>query len=119
MRLLIRILITAFIVVALSNFLPGTQIRDYTTGIWVAVVLGLMNVFVKPILIVLTLPVTVFTFGLFLLVINAFIILLSSSLIGGFIVDGFWWALLFSLLLSFCQSILFSAFRQEPQNPTP
>jgi|SRR5699024_3554603 len=117
MRLLIQILVTAFIVVALSNFLPGTGIENYMTGIWVAIVLGLMNVFVKPILILFTLPVTIFTFGLFLLVINAFIIMICSSLVKGFYVDGFWWALLFSLLLSFCQSILFAAFQNPNQKP--
>lgn len=110
MRLIIRILVTAFIVVALSNFLPGTHIDSYYTGITVAIIIGLMNIFVKPILVILTLPVTIFTFGLFLLVINALIILLSSALITGFLVDGFWWAFLFSILLSFCQSILFAAF---------
>lgn len=113
MKLILRILITAFIVVALANFLPGTGIKNYGTGIWVAIILGLMNVFVKPVLIILTLPVTVITFGLFLLVINAIIILLCSSLVSGFYVDGFWWALLFSLLLSFCQSILFAGFKNS------
>ncbi len=117
MKLIIRILITAFIVVALSNFLPGTHIDNYYTGIWVAIVIGLMNIFIKPLLIILTLPVTIITFGLFLLVINAIIILLSSSLVNGFWVDGFWWALLFSLLLSFCQSILFATFGKQNQNP--
>ncbi len=116
MKLIIRILITAFIVVGLSNFLPGTHIADFWTGIWVAIVLGLINIFVKPLLILLTLPVTVISFGLFLLVINALLILLCSSLVSGFYVDGFWWALLFSLLLSFCQSILFATLRQENQN---
>lgn len=116
MRLLLRILITAFIVVAISNFLPGTHVESYGTGIWVAIALGLINIFVKPVLIIFTLPVTVFTFGLFLLVINAFIILLCSSLVSGFYVDGFWWALLFSLLLSLCQSILFATFPDKNQH---
>lgn len=116
MKTVIRILVTAFIVVSLSNFLPGTHIDSYTTGIWVAIVLGLINIFVKPILIVLTLPVTVFTFGFFLLVINALIILLSSNIVEGFYVDGFWWALLFSLLLSFFQSVLFAALEKGGQN---
>lgn len=116
MRLLIRILVTAFIVVALANFLPGTHIDNYVTGIWVAIALGLMNVFVKPILVIFTLPATVFTFGLFLLAINAFIIMLCSSLVSGFYVDGFWWALLFSLLLSFCESILFATVQNRNEN---
>lgn len=117
MKLLIRLLVTAFIVVALSNFLPGAQIENYSTGIWVAIAFGLINIFIKPILVLFTLPVTVLTFGLFLLVINAFIIMLCSSLVNGFHVDGFWWALIFSLLLSFCQSILFAAFQNQQKNP--
>jgi len=116
MKTIIKLLVTAFIVVALSNFLPGTHIDSYTTGIWVAVILGLINLFIKPLLIVLTLPVTIFTFGLFLLVINAFIIMLCSELVTNFRVDGFWWALLFSLLLSFFQSILFAAFDKNKRN---
>lgn len=112
MRAIIYILVTAFIVVSLSNFLPGTHIEGFRTGIWVAIFLGLMNIFVKPLLILFTLPVTVLTFGLFLLVINAFIILICSRFVDGFYVDGFWWALLFSLLLSFCQSVLFAALEK-------
>jgi len=113
MRIIIRLLVTAFIVVALSNFLPGTYIDNYVTGIWVAIVLALINLFIKPLLILLTLPVTIFTFGLFLLVINALMILLCSKLVTGFHVEGFWWAFLFSLLLSFFQSVLFAAFENR------
>ncbi|WP_121666756.1 phage holin family protein [Mesonia aquimarina] len=116
MNLLLRILVTAFIVVALANLLPGVAVESYFTGIVIAIVLGLMNILVKPILILFTLPVTVVTFGLFLLVINALIILMVTGLVGGFYVDGFWWALLFSLLLSFCQSILFKAFENSKSN---
>ena len=113
MKLILRILITAFIVVALANLLPGVAVRNYLTGIFIAIVLGIMNILVKPILILFTLPVTIITFGLFLLVINALIILMVTGLVTGFYVDGFWWALLFSLLLSFCQSILFKAFEKS------
>lgn len=119
MKLIIRLLATAFIVVALAKFLPGSYIDDYFTGIWVAIVLGLINLFIKPLLVILTLPVTLITFGLFLLVINALLILLSSELVSGFHVDGFWWALLFSVLLSFFQSILFSAFEKKNENLQP
>ncbi|MDH3381912.1 MAG: phage holin family protein, partial [Flavobacteriaceae bacterium] len=77
-----------------------------------AVVLGLLRIFVKPLLILFTLPVTVFTLGLFLLVINALIILIADHLVKGFHVDGFWYALLFSILLSMFQS----AFNQVLEN---
>jgi len=70
---------------------------------------------VKPVLVVVTIPITIITLGLFLLVINGFIILLVDYFIPGFEVDGFWWALLFSLLLSFLQSILYGLFEEKQQ----
>ncbi len=108
MKLIIRLLVTAIVVVLLANILPGVEVAGFTMAIIVAVVLVLLNLIVKPILILLTLPVTIVTLGLFLLVINALIILLCDYLIGGFDVAGFWYALLFSILLSIVQSILFS-----------
>lgn len=116
MKLILRILLSALAVVVLSKVLPHVSVDSYVTAIIVAVVLSLLNFIVKPILIILTIPVTIITFGLFLLIINALIILLADNLIEGFTVDGIWWALLFSLLLSFLQSILFS-FLKEDKNP--
>ncbi|MFL0354186.1 phage holin family protein [Xanthomarina sp. GH4-25] len=113
MNLIIRILLTAVAVVILAKFLPGVAVEGFTSAIIVAVVLGLLNIFIKPILVILTLPITVVTLGLFLLVINACIILLADKFIDGFAVDGFWIALLFSLLLSFLQSILFSLLKED------
>lgn len=108
MKLILRVLLTAVAVVILAYILPGIGVEGYLSAIIVAVVLGLLRLIVKPILILLTLPITIVTLGLFLLVINAVIILLASYFVDGFIVTSFWWALLFSLLLSFLQSILFS-----------
>jgi len=108
MKLIIRILLTALAVVLIAQFLPGVSVAGFGTAVIVAVVLALLNLIVKPILVILTLPVTILTLGLFLLVINAIIILLADSFISGFGVDGFWIALIFSLLLSVFQSILFS-----------
>lgn len=113
MNLIIRILLTAVAVVILAKFLPGVAVEGFTSAIIVAVVLGLLNIFIKPILVILTLPITVVTLGLFLLVINACIILLADNFIDGFAVDGFWIALLFSLLLSLLQSILFSVLKED------
>lgn len=106
MKLILKILVTAILVVVLGAILPGVEIISYGTAIVVAVILGLLNLIVRPILVLFTLPVTILTLGLFLLVINAFIILIVDNLIGGFAVDGFWWALIFSLCLSILQSIL-------------
>lgn len=108
MRLIFQLLLTAVVVLVLAEVLPGVGVDTFTTSIIVAVVLALLNALVKPILVFLTLPATIVTFGLFLLVINAVIILLVDWLIPGFAVDGFWWALLFSLLLTLAQSVLFS-----------
>jgi len=108
MKLIIRILLTAVAVILIAKFLPGVSVAGFGTAIIVALVLAILNLIVKPILVILTLPVTILTLGLFLLVINAIIILLADSFISGFGVDGFWIALIFSLLLSIFQSILFS-----------
>lgn len=108
MTFVLRILLTAVVVVFLAKFLPGVTVAGYFTAIIVALVLALLNLIVKPVLIIFTLPVTIVTFGLFLIVINAIIILLADAFVGGFEVSGFWIALLFSILLSIFQSLLFS-----------
>ncbi len=108
MIFLLRILLTAIVVVFLSKFLPGVEVAGYGTAIVVALVLALLNLIVKPILVLLTLPVTIVTLGLFLIVINAIIILLVDAFVGGFEVSGFWIAVLFSLLLSIIQSLFYS-----------
>ena len=108
MTFLLRILLTAVVVVFLANFLPGVEVTGYWAAILVALVLALLNLVVKPILVLLTLPVTIITFGLFLIVINAIIVLLVDAFVEGFAVSGFWIAVLFSLLLSIIQSLFFS-----------
>lgn len=106
MNFLLKILISALAVILTSYLLPGVHIESFITAIIVAIVLAVLNGILKPILVVLTIPVTVVTFGLFLLVINAFIILIAGSFINGFVVDGFWWALLFSIILSFVSYLM-------------
>ncbi|MDV7187873.1 phage holin family protein [Lutibacter sp. TH_r2] len=116
MKTILRILLTAIAVIVIASFLPGVELQGYTSAILVAVVLGLLRVTVKPLLIFFTLPATIVTLGLFLLVINAVIILLADYLIGtSFEVNGFWIALLFSLLLSFFQSVLFSLLKEKDE----
>jgi len=115
MKLILKILLTAIAVVILAKFLPGVTIANYTSAIIVAVVLGLLRVTVKPILIFLTLPATIVTLGLFLLVINAIIILMADYFVSGFQVSGFWTALLFSLLLSLFQSFLYSLLNEKKE----
>jgi len=112
MKLIIKLLLTAVAVVILAKILPGVSVEGYVSAIIVAVVLALLRLIVKPILVFLTLPVTIITLGLFLLVINAIIILMADAFIDGFAVRNFWWALLFSILLSVLQSI-FNSFVEE------
>ena len=108
MNLIIRLLVSAILVTLLANFLDGVAVDTFMTSIVVAIVLALLNFFVKPILVLLTLPVTILTFGLFLLIINAIIIMLCNTLVDGFSVANFGSALLFSLLLSLGQTLVFS-----------
>lgn len=107
MNQIVRIIITALLVMIIAHFMPGVSVASFTTSLIVALVLGLLNVFVKPLLILFTLPVTLFTFGLFLLVINALIILLCTKIVGGFTVSSFWTAVWFSIILSVSQSIVY------------
>ncbi|MFT3793471.1 phage holin family protein [Flavobacterium sp.] len=108
MNLLIRILVTAVLVMIIAYFMPGVVVDSFKTSVIVAIVLGLLNVFIKPLLVLFTLPVTIFTFGLFLLVINAIIIMLCTEIVTGFEVKTFWTALIFSIILSISQSVMFS-----------
>ena len=110
MNFIIKLFISSIIVFALSYFLPGVQVTNIMAALWVALVLGLLNTFLKPVLVLLTIPVTLFTLGLFLLVINAMIVLICDYFIPEFQVDGFITALFFSILLSVSQSILNKIF---------
>ncbi|HOZ41440.1 MAG: phage holin family protein [Flavobacteriales bacterium] len=113
MQLIIRLIITTIAVLVTDLLLSGVHAADFMTGLLVAVVLGLLNTFLKPLLVLLTLPVTLLTLGLFLLVINAGIVLLAARIVPGFVVESFWWALGFSILLSIVQGILQSFDRPK------
>ena len=104
MNFLLRLLITAAIVYVLSRILSGVHITDFVTAIIFALVLAVLNAIEKPSLILFTLPITIVTLGIFLFVINALIILLAARLVDGIHIDGFWWALLFSIILSIFSS---------------
>lgn len=106
MNFLIKILVIAAISFGLAHVLKGVQVDDFWTALIFAVVLAVLNVFAKPLLVILTLPVTILTLGLFLFVINTLIVLLASRVVDGFRIANFWWGLLFSLLLSLIMSVL-------------
>ena len=113
MKTFLKILLTALAVIVLANILPGISVAGYVSAIIVAVVISLLNMFVRPLLIFFTLPATIVTFGLFIFVINAIIILLADKLVDGFAVSGFWAALFFSILLSIFRSALFSLIKED------
>ncbi len=99
-------LISALAIFVTALILPGIRV-GVVSALVTAVVLGLLNAFIKPIIVILTLPVNIVTLGLFTFVINAVIILLAGAIVPGFQVSGFWSALLFSIVLSFV-SMLFA-----------
>ncbi len=115
LRLLMKWTASAMAVAIIAWLLPGVHLSGFATALLLAAVLALLNIFVKPFLVLLTIPATIFTLGLFLLVVNALIVLLAESLVPGFEVDGFWPALLFSLLYSLVGTVLEKAARNTPQ----
>lgn len=110
--MILRIIITSVVAFALSYLLSGITIDSFWTAILLALVLAVLNAIVRPLLVLITLPVTILTMGLFLLVINALIVLIAEKILPGFVVQSFWWALLFGFLLSVLTSLLYSG-REE------
>lgn len=116
MKIIIRLLVSAAITFILAQVLPGVHVDGYGTTIWFAIVLGLLNAFLKPLLVLFTLPLTLITFGLFLFIINTITVLLAADWVKGFTIDTFGWGLLFSLLLTLITSALFKEEeRQQKQ----
>jgi putative membrane protein len=106
LQILIQLILGAISVLLAQYLLPGVIVNDFFTALVVAALLTLLNLTIKPILIFLTIPITVLTLGLFLLAVNAILILLAAEIVPGFSVDGFWWALIFSVILSIINSLL-------------
>ncbi|MEM0939057.1 MAG: phage holin family protein [Bacteroidota bacterium] len=111
MNFFTRLLLSSVAVIIATYLLPGIAITGnsldaFITSFIVAIIISLLNVTIKPILIIFTIPITVVTLGLFLLVINAFVIMIVSTIVPGFIVDNFWWALIFSILLTVINALL-------------
>ena len=107
MKLLVRVLITALLVLILPYFFKGIVVNSFITALTVAVVLGFLNFFIKPIFVFFTMPLTVFSLGLFLLVINGIIIMMCDYFVDGFDVKNIGWAMLFSVVLSLSQSLVY------------
>lgn len=100
MGILINWLLAALAIMATAYLLPGVSLSGFVPALVTALVLGLVNAIIKPVLLLLTLPINILTLGLFTLVINALLIMLVSKLVSGFQVQGFWWALVFSVVLT-------------------
>ena len=112
--LLLRWFLSALALLAVAYLYPGVRVDGFFAAAVAALVLGLVNAVVRPILVVLTLPVTILTLGLFLFVINAFIIIIAGHVVAGFKVESFWYAMLFSIVLSLFNSFVHKrALREE------
>jgi putative membrane protein len=106
MSLLIRLVISTLAILVAANIIPGITVDGISTAVIVAIVLGILNTFLKPILQILALPITIVTLGLFYFVVNVLIIYLVANLVDGFGVSGFFAALLFSFVVSVVSGIL-------------
>ena len=100
LRFLIYLLVNGFAVWLASEWLSGVSVESYWTAVLTGLVLGLVNAFVRPIITLITLPLTIVTFGVFLLIIQGAMVLLADWLLDGFVVESFGWAMLFTLLLA-------------------
>lgn len=110
MEILINWLISALAVFASAYVLPGVAVSGFWAAMVVALALGIVNALIRPLLLLLTLPLNLLTLGLFTFVINAFLVLLVANLVPGFKVDGFWYALLYSLVLSIVTGLIYAIF---------
>ncbi len=113
MKFFLKLFLTGLAAIVLSKLMQGIYINSLLTAVFVALAIAILNMLVRPILIILTLPVTVVTLGLFLFAINAFIVLLAEKLVPGFYVYSFFSAMVFSLLLSIFRSFLFKVFIED------
>lgn len=106
MILFLKWLIMAVSIIISSYLIPGVKLNGFFAALWVAFFLGIVNVLIKPVLILITLPINILTLGLFTFVINALLILLASSVLKGFEVSGFWIAVLFGIVLSLINNLI-------------
>lgn len=109
-NIIINWLIMAVAVIIVAYLLPGVTVSGFWAALLVALVLGILNVFIKPLLLFLSLPINILTLGLFTFVINAILILIASAIVPGFKVAGFWWALAFSIVLTIILYALHALF---------
>ena len=110
MRLIVKWILFSLAIYATAYLLPGIHVPDFLTALMVALGLGIINAILRPILLILTLPINFMTLGLFTFVINALMVMLAAQVVPGFAVDNFWWAVLFSLVVSVINGLLNAIF---------
>lgn len=103
--LVVKWLVSALAIFAVGSFLPGIHVSDYMTALWAALALGILNAVVRPVILILTLPINLITLGLFTFILNGFVFWLATQFVSGFHADGFWWAVLGALLVSVISTI--------------
>jgi len=108
---LLRLLISSLAVLLIASVLGGVHVDGFTNALIVAGILVILNALLKPILVILTIPATILSLGLFLIVINTVIVLVADWMVDAIVVDSFWWAMLFSLLLSIVNSVFFGMIK--------
>lgn len=109
MHLIVYWIVITVAILAAAFVLPGIHVRSLGSALAAAAVLALLNMFVKPILVFLTLPITILTLGLFLVVINALLLMLAGAFVSGLEVKSFWWAVGGAVIVSIVTSLLHSA----------
>jgi len=108
MNFILRLILNAVAILLTSYLLSGVHVEGFLAAFVLAFVLSILNAILKPILVILTIPITFFTLGLFLIVINAGVLLLADYFVSGTNIDGFWWAVIFGIIVSIFNSILYS-----------
>ena len=103
---LVNWVVSAMVIFSIAYILPGASVVDFTAALVVALVLGIINALLKPVLLILTLPINILTLGLFTFILNALLIILVSNIVPGFIVDGFLAALIFGIVLSVVNTVV-------------
>lgn len=116
MRIILKLLVSSLAVFFGAYILPGVYLDGFPTAIMVALLMGFLNAFLRPILIILTIPITLITFGLFLMVINAAIILLADYALSGFTINSFFTAVLYSVIVSLITWLLEAIANPKPRN---
>ncbi|MBT3412986.1 MAG: phage holin family protein [Candidatus Jacksonbacteria bacterium] len=113
MNRVLKLLLSAAVILIAAYLLPGVVVTGLVAALVTAIVIGLINAFLRPIILLLTLPINILSLGLLTFVINALLVLLASAVVPGFTVAGFWWALLFSLVVSILNAFI-NSFNEKP-----